>query len=96
MVRAAAGWVSVQETGRPLVGLTVLVAAIGAEGVQVLGLGETEAEGHFRLEWPRLPGPVDLAILLASPNGRLLSRSVHRAIGGAELQVQLTVQGELL
>lgn len=96
MVRAAAGWVSVEETGQPLVGLTVLIAAVGAEGVRVLGLGETGAEGRFRLEWPRLPGPIDLAILLATPDGRLVGRSVHRAVGGAELQVPLTVRAELL
>ncbi|HLO01555.1 MAG TPA: hypothetical protein VK191_00370 [Symbiobacteriaceae bacterium] len=96
MVRATAGWVSVQESGQPLVGLTVLVASVGGEGVQVLGLGETGPQGHFRLEWPRLPGPVDLAILLASSDGRLLGRSHHRGVSGAELQVQLTVPANLL
>jgi hypothetical protein len=96
MVRAAAGSVSVHGSDQPIVGLTVLVAAVGGEGVQVLGLGETGPAGHFRLEWPRRSGPVDLAILLASPDGRLVGRSLHRGIVGAELQVQLTVAADLL
>lgn len=96
MVRAVTGWVSVQESGQPLVGLTVLIAAVDPDGVQVLGLGETGAEGRFHLEWPRLSRAADLAILLASLDGRFVGRSFHRAISGAELQVQLTVPAELL
>jgi hypothetical protein len=97
MVRAAAGWVALEGSDQPLVGLTVLVVVVGeAEVVRILAIGETGPEGFFRLEWPRLSAPADIAILVISPDGRLLGRSVHRSLFGAELQVRLAIAQELL
>lgn len=97
MVRAAAGWVALEGSDQPLVGLTVLGVLVGeAQVVRILGIDETVAEGFFRLEWPRLPEPADIALLVVSPDGRLLGRSVHRSLFGAELQVRLAIARELL
>lgn len=97
VVRAATGWVAIEGSDQPLVGLTVLAVAVGTdEVVQTLAIGETEAEGFFRLEWTPLPLPAEIALLILSPDGRLLLRSLHRLVAGAVLQVRLLVAQELL
>jgi hypothetical protein len=93
VLRAISGWVSVCETDQPLPGLTIVAVGLGQVGrLRVLGMAESGPEGRFRMEWPRLREPVDIAFLVASPSGRFLLRSTyHRQVAGVELHVHLQI-----
>lgn len=92
MNRAVSGTLTEQESGRPIPGLRVVAVRIDGSGMQVLGGTVSGDFGRFRIAYTPLAGPVDLSLLVISPDGRLLfTEPVHRAISGAELRLEVGV-----
>lgn len=97
MNRAVSGTLSVLETGRPLVGLQVVAARLLGDEVEVLGTGFSGRLGRFRVQYDPVWEPADLTLFVFTPCGRLVFQEpVHRAIGGAELQLQVEVPRRLI
>lgn len=92
MNRAVSGTLCVAETGRPLAGLRVVACRLLDGAVQELGWCESGDWGRFRVIYDPLDAPADLFLLvLTAAGGLVYTEPVHRAIGGAELVVTVTV-----
>lgn len=92
MNRAVFGTVTIVGSGRPLVGLQVVAAAVEGEGLSPLACVTSGDFGRFRISYPEFSHPVDLTLLILDPDGGLLYvEPIHRSISGAELGVAVEV-----
>lgn len=92
MNRAVSGVVCTRVSGRPLVGLRLVVAVVETNVLSILGTCFSADSGKFRVSYPELSRPVDLTVFVFSPNGHFLFREpIHRAVSGAELVVRIEV-----
>lgn len=92
MNRAISGTVVTAGTGRPLPGLILLALLLEPGEPRYLGFGRTGQMGRFRIQYPPIGTAADLTVLVYSGDGQFLyMEPVHRAIAGAELQIQIEV-----
>lgn len=92
MNRAISGFVTVSGSGRPVQGVRVVAARVAAGEAEILGMTVSGDYGRFRVTYEPVPGPVDLTVLIFSPEGRLIfTEPIHRHVCGAELAIRVEV-----
>lgn len=92
MNRAISGTVVTAGTGRPLCDLILMALLLDPGEPRFLGIGRTGLRGRFRIQYPPIGYAADLSVLVYSADGEFLyMEPVHRAIAGAELQVEIEV-----